>query len=119
MATDPNRFGKRQSVNLEQADSRVGLAQLTAIGIIAIFILAAVLYGLTGEHLAGGTIHNANSQVTSQGGAQQTTQPAASNPANPSQGAPQPGLAQPAAPSQNAAAPGGISNPPTTSGQGH
>jgi uncharacterized iron-regulated membrane protein len=116
MATDPNRFGsKRQSVNLEQADSRVGLAQLTAIGIIAIFILAAVLYGLTGEHLAGGTIHNANSQ----GGAQQTTQPAASNPANPSQGAPQPGLAQQATPSQNAAAPGGISNPPTTSGQGH
>jgi hypothetical protein len=120
MATNPNKSGGRQFANFEPVDSRVGLAQLTAIGIVAIFVLAAVLYGLTGEHLAGGTIGNANSQVTSQGGARQTTQPAAnSSTPNPSPGTPQPGLAQPATPSQNAASPGGTRNPTTTTGQGH
>jgi len=64
--------GKHHLTNLEPLNSRVGLAQLTAMGIIAIFVIAAVLYGIAGQRLAGGKIDHGNSSVTSQSGVQPT-----------------------------------------------
>jgi len=104
---------------MPEREKRVGLAQMAAVGIVAIFIVSVVLYGIENQRDES-TQPAPAEQVTSQGGAQQTTQPAPANgQANSSQGQPRQGKQQAAAPSQNAAAPTGAGNPPTTTGQGN
>jgi len=104
------------TMEARMSSDRVGWSAAAAIGLVAIFVIALVVFGLNTRWAQLG----APAQVTEQGGPQSTRQPAATNgQANPVGGQPRQGLMQPATPSQNAVAPVDTGNPAATTGQGH